>query len=204
MQIAQKDLKKKIIYKPGTGRFFSIKAKGLFELIPQWKRGSEIPRLRISGILYRASRLAYLYMEGDHPTGKIITKNNNNADLRYENLEMISAQEVCRRVKQKSTNKSGVTGVSSHSTSSKWVATITVDWKIVYLGLHTHLIDAATARLAAEIEYGFLVDRPGSAYRFLQRRKRSKDKSICDLINAIRLEKGIGSWQDPTITGTFE
>jgi len=54
-----------------------------------------------------------------------------------------------------SNNTSGVAGVCWNKERNKWGARITVDGERIYLGLFSDLADAATARAAAKVEYGF-------------------------------------------------
>jgi len=81
------------------------------------------------GRIYKASRLAWLYVHGEWPSGVIDHINGNRADDRISNLrEATQGQNVRNRGKQKN-NSSGFKGVSAHQ--GKWVARLTIDGKTI-------------------------------------------------------------------------
>lgn len=79
--------------------------------------------------------------------------NGDRLDNRIENLRVVTCVENCRNAKMPSNNTSGVNGV--HKYKRKWKAMITVDFRLIYLGLFSTLEEAIKARKLADIKYGF-------------------------------------------------
>lgn len=70
--------------------------------------------IRLDRELYRAHRLAWLYMTGDWPTQMIDHQNSVRADNRFANLREASVQENNRNVDLQTNNTTGFKGVSRH------------------------------------------------------------------------------------------
>lgn len=81
--------------------------------------------------------------------------NGIRSDNRIENLRIVKNSENSKNQKRKSTNKSGMTGVSWDTQTQRWRAHITVNGKMISLGRYIHKLDALTARKNAEIKYNF-------------------------------------------------
>ena len=79
--------------------------------------------------------------------------NHNTLDNRKENLRICTVSQNGMNQKLSSRNKSGVKGVSFHTKSHKWRATITVNKKQIELGEFDDIQDAINARKEAEIKY---------------------------------------------------
>ena len=122
--------------------------------------GKEYRRIRIShkggsSGLYRAHRLAWLYMFGCFPQNQIDHINGDSLDNRIENLRDVSNLENGRNQKKPKNNKSGVVGVSWDKKKLKWASKICVSGKGLFLGYFDEIGDAETARLSANKKYGF-------------------------------------------------
>lgn len=109
----------------------------------------------IFGKTYRAHRVIWALTFGDWPNGQIDHINGNRSDNRIENLRVVSNAENQRNSKIRSTNTSGAAGVSWNKQRAKWQARITVDCKRMHLGYFDSLDEAKTARIKAELRYGF-------------------------------------------------
>ena len=81
--------------------------------------------------------------------------NGDRSDNRPQNLRSVAHVDNARNCKEKSTNKSGYTGVSWSSSTNKWMATIGVGGKTKYLGVFCDIREAAEARQKAEAELGY-------------------------------------------------
>lgn len=81
--------------------------------------------------------------------------NGNRSDNRISNLRKVLISENNRNTGIRTSNTSGVCGVSWYKSSRKWVAEIAYNGEKIRLGRFDKLEDAAAARKAAEVKYGF-------------------------------------------------
>lgn len=140
-QVLEYDPNSGIMRNRETGRQFSLSTHG-------YRVG------RVDGVEYRASRLAWKMMTGTEP---LIMDHINGVkdDDRWENLRSVETKtNNCNR-KISSRNTSGYTGVYWTARKRKWRATIKFDGKIIYLGYHRNIEDAAKARRTAEENLGY-------------------------------------------------
>lgn len=93
-------------------------------------------------------------MEIDHIDGNRL---NNSPD----NLRLVSSSINSKNRSKRSDNKSGVTGVCWHRASRAWQASISIDRKVVYLGIFDYLFEAICARKSAEARNGEYTLRHG-------------------------------------------
>lgn len=77
------------------------------------------------------------------------------ADNRIENLRLVSGKENMKNKSMQKNNISGVTGVSWNKNRMKWQAQISVNGKIIYLGIFSDFNAAVSARKVAENRYEF-------------------------------------------------
>lgn len=115
--------------------------------------GYRIGWLRNKGLL--AHRAAWAIFHGAWPEGVLDHRDKNRSNNRIKNLRASSRTGNARNQYRCRLNTSGVTGVILHKGTQKWVARIGVNSQRIYLGLFDRLEDAAAARKAAELEYGF-------------------------------------------------
>lgn len=90
----------------------------------------------IDGAVYKASRLAWLYMVGLWPVDRVDHANLNRSDDRWENLREATHSQNLANTGLWSHNTSGFKGVHFHSQSGRWRARIAKDGKHISLGLH--------------------------------------------------------------------
>jgi HNH endonuclease/AP2 domain len=134
--ITQARLKKLLRYNPKTGEFFWRVVRG--------KRTDLVGRctgcpdrqgylvIRIDDKLYRAHRLAWLYVYGKFPNRQLDHKNRNRADNRILNLRESTQGQNVGNAKIHRDNKSGLKGVTRIKNS--WVAQIGKNYKNIHLG----------------------------------------------------------------------
>lgn len=91
---------------------------------------------------YKSHRLAWLYVYGEWPISQIDHINRSTGDNRLSNLREATGLLNQQNRKTPSSNTSGHTGVNWHKASSKWIARITVNYKMVYLGVFEEINDA--------------------------------------------------------------
>ena len=102
-----------------------------------------------SGTVYRAHRLAWLYVNGVWPTLAVDHKNRNRADNRIANLREATALENNQnRIKAHSTNRTGFVGASA--LGGKYRARIRAGGKEIMLGYFPTPQEASKAYLDAK------------------------------------------------------
>ena len=107
-------------------------------------------QIKITGILYFAHRLAYLYVYGYFPEHGIDHRDRKPWHNWIVNLREVSQQCNVRNSGNRSTNVSGVKGVSWQNQTKQWYAQIAVNGKGFNLGRYNNFADAVCARLAGE------------------------------------------------------
>jgi hypothetical protein len=170
-------LRKLLRYEPETGKLFWLERPR--DMFPS-KRGHSVWNARyankeaftcvnaygylhgrIARSAYYAHRIAWALFYGEQPSGEVDHINGDKADNRLENLRDVSRSVNQRNVPLKASNKSGHNGVIWHSASSKWMARITINQVVKYLGVYENIEDAIAARVAAQSGLGF-TDRHGN------------------------------------------
>lgn len=90
--------------------------------------------IRVDKRLYRAHRLAYLYITGEWPESDVDHKNNNRADNRWENLRASTRSQNIANKATPASNKSGVKGVCWNVAHQRWLVTLRVEGRHKYIG----------------------------------------------------------------------
>ena len=145
-------------YFPNTGeilnkRSYGKAVKGAYAGSNNKKLGYKM--LWLNRKLQYAHRLIWETYRGVIPDGfQVDHIDGNGFNNKLSNLRVVSHKTNGRNQKMKSTNKSGVTGVSRTSYNT-WQARITVNRKSLHLGCFADKISAINARKDAEILYGF-------------------------------------------------
>lgn len=150
-QISQDELKNLLKYDPTTGIFTWIKCANKNIRVGDVagtddKKGYRL--IYVKGVLYKAHRLAWLYMYGVFPNNVIDHINQNKGDNRIENLRDCTHSENLQNSKIDKRNKHGHKGINFFY--GKWRATIAINKKSKHLGLFEKIEDAINARKKAE------------------------------------------------------
>jgi len=172
-ELTQARLKELLNYNPETGIF--TRRIGVCNQITGDVAGwEEAPggyiQIGINYKTFKAHRLAWLYMKGYLPKNIDVEhidriKDNN----RWENLRLASRMCNMRNTSNRSTNTSGVKGVSWNKLNKKWVAQITVNKINKGLGLYQDFDSAVCARLAGEQCLNWShCDSNSPAYRYVK------------------------------------
>ena len=147
--ITATELRARLQYDPTTGVF--TWPDGRVAGNPAGRYG----RLQITlgGVARYASRLAWLYVHGEWPTGQVDHINGDRCDNRIGNLRVLSnAENKQNQSAAYANNKSaGVLGVSRAS-NGRWRARIMVDGRSRSLGTFATRDEAADAYVAAKQE----------------------------------------------------
>jgi hypothetical protein len=154
-EITQEELKEMLNYDADTGLFTWVKKRnrikvgGVAGCIDK-VNGYRV--IKINGKLYRAHRLAFLYMTGKFPTDDTDHINHDRSDNRFVNLRKVTHSENLRNSSLSSNNTSGFTGVFWDKARNKWKANININGRLKHLGLFTDMDDAIIARKRANVE----------------------------------------------------
>lgn len=156
-------LKQILDYDPETGLFVWKIAKGPVKdrigtvagCVHENHSGKKYIRIHIDGKMYRAHRLAWLYMTGSDPLDQIDHEDGNGENNRLSNLCEATNLSNAKNRRLRSDNSSGVTGVRFDKRKRKFIATIKDTEKIKYIGQYDTLEQAAQARKAEEVRLGY-------------------------------------------------
>jgi len=105
--------------------------------------------------LFRAHRLAWLYVHGNIPKKYIDHINHIRNDNRISNLREVDISANQKNMSKSKANSSGVTGVVLDTRQGKWLALIGVKGKLIRIGIYEDKNEAICARLHANKLYGF-------------------------------------------------
>lgn len=89
----------------------------------------------------------------NNPDGIVDHINNNTLDNRKCNLRITNNANNLRNGTIRKNNKTGIKGISYDKNRNKYVATIKVNYKTIYLGRYKTLEEAKQVRKNAEIKY---------------------------------------------------
>jgi hypothetical protein len=150
--ITAEQLRDVLGYDPSTGVFTWKKPSGHRAAVGT-RAGNPGGRdswlIGLFGRKYHARRLAWLYVHGEWPAGNVVPRNGDGTDARIENLREETAGATARRGKIRSTNTSGLKGVSWNSEKGKWIASFTRNYRRIFLGVFDTPGEAAAAYDAA-------------------------------------------------------
>lgn len=148
-------------YDPSTGEFRwkvsqgTKKAGSVAGHEITYPSGKKYWSVKVEGKEYLAHRLAWLMTRGEFPPEQTDHIDGNGLNNRIDNLRAVSQTENLRNQRKYSNNTSGVSGVSWHKLTQKWMAHIRVNRQRIHLGLFADKSEAIAARKAAEAKYGF-------------------------------------------------
>lgn len=107
--------------------------------------------IAFDGKRYLAHRLVWLHQKGEFPPDNVVPKNGDYLDTRIENLVSETTSETASKGAVRSTNKSGVKGVSWDSVRQVWQVHAYRDYRTVSLGRFKELSDAIACKRNADI-----------------------------------------------------
>lgn len=150
-------IRERINYNPETGIITWRTIKGTKTKVGQIAgnvHAAGYTRVRIDDVMYKAHRLAWVWMTGNWPSGIVDHINRNNADNRFCNLRVVThKQNIENNNGQGYRSRSGVKGVYWHNQSKKWRSQICHFQKVIHIGLFNSIEEAQKARIAAELKY---------------------------------------------------
>lgn len=104
--------------------------------------------IKIDGRLYRAHRIAWLYVHGTFPPDQIDHIDHRRANNSIANLRLATQSENSMNMRLSAKNTSGFKGVSMYKPSGKWMAYAKLGGKQYHLG-YFHTAEAASAAYEA-------------------------------------------------------
>ncbi len=140
--LTQARLKEAIDYDPTTGVFVNKIRRGKVlagDVLGCVKDDRGVVVIGIDHGLYRAHRLAWLWMTGKWPKEDIDHKDGNPSNNRWENLREATDSQNLSNMKKPITNTSGRKGVSRRWDGKAWQVHIRANGKSTYVGSHTDL-----------------------------------------------------------------
>jgi hypothetical protein len=106
----------------------------------------------INGIRYYAHKIIFIMIHGYCP--KLITFiDRNTRNCKIENLKELTSSQLVAKVPRRIDNTSGYKGVSWSSRNKNWVATITKNGKMMFLGGFDNIETANKAYCEAANKY---------------------------------------------------
>ncbi|NVM41916.1 HNH endonuclease [Ochrobactrum intermedium] len=106
-------------------------------------------QIQIDGKLYKAHRLAWLYMTGEWPSSGIDHRDTVKSNNAWSNLRPASQAQNAANCGMRSFNTSGFKGVTFDKKKGRWMAQIQVRGKCVHLGYHATPENAHAAYVEA-------------------------------------------------------
>lgn len=152
-KLTQERLKEVLHYDPDTGIFIWIntKANRLNNGdVAGYKEPSGYIQIRVYGVLYKAHRLAWLYIYGYFPEHGLDHIDRIPCHNCIDNLREESQSCNMRNTGNNKNNTSGIKGVSFDSRKNKWCAYIMINYIKKSLGIYESFENAVCARLAGE------------------------------------------------------
>lgn len=155
--ISHEELQRILDYDRETGHFtwkISAKAITIGAIAGHIKTDDGYIRIKIQGKRYYAHILAWFYITGAWPVGKLDHRNTYRGDNRFENLREGTSSQNSGNRKTDFDNKLGIKGVTEEP-SGRFRAKICKDGKIYSLGCFATKDQAAEAyRIKSEELFG--------------------------------------------------
>jgi hypothetical protein len=154
-------LRELLHYEPATGLFFwLVVANDLVHVgdVAGHVRANGYRLIRVDGWGYPTHRLAWLWMTGEWPKASMDHADGDRANNRWNNLRQANKSQNGANSRRYASNTSGFKGVSRkrpsrHWRAPKWLAQISVNGKVIYLGYFDTPEDAHDAYIAAAKKY---------------------------------------------------
>ena len=152
--LTQEQLKERLEYNPETGLFTWLNHKKSTYVSKQAgtkNKSTGYVQISLGGKIYKAHRLAWLYMMGSMPVGDMDHKNRIKDDNRWVNLREATKTENMGNLNLQFRNKSGQRGITYYQ--GAWQAQLTKGKKNNYLGRYRTKEEATVAYRIAAVAY---------------------------------------------------
>ena len=152
--LTAEDVRKFLNYDPDTGVFtrkITTSYRAMAGDICCAKNEQGYATISIRSSIYRAHRLAWLYVTGNWPRNEIDHINGDRSDNRWVNLRDIpGCINVQNKRKAQSNSKTGLLGASWNAKDQKFASRIKANGKYLSLGYHDTAESAHAAYLNAK------------------------------------------------------
>lgn len=130
--INQSELKEALDYNPSSGVFTAKTSGGgrIAGSVAGGKSTDGYTSISVNGIRYRAARLAWLWMTGEHPSGDVDHIDGNRRNDAWNNLRAATRRQNMANTKA----KSGLKGACWVPSKAKWKAQIRIGGKNKHIG----------------------------------------------------------------------
>ena len=129
--------------------------------------------IKVDGIAYKSSRLAWLYQKGYFPEHDIDHKDRVRDNDIWTNLRHVTRSCNTKNSRIRSDNSTGVVGVSFSQKYNSWRVRIDIAKKTKSIGSFPNFIDAVRARYEAEKKYDYLSCKiDSSAFNYLKQNNK--------------------------------
>lgn len=126
--LTAEQLRSLLRYSPRTGLFIWLVASGprskIGAIAGYWGKNGGYVHISVAGHLYKAHRLAWLYMTGTWPPDEVDHRNLLKWDNRWRNLRAATRVLNMGNLGSRKNNKSGIKGVCWSKQRLRWVAQI--------------------------------------------------------------------------------
>lgn len=156
-EISQKELKERLRYDAETGNFYWAKVLprsssrvGDIAGCIENKNGYRV--IKINRRMYKAHRLAWLYVHGQWPNEVLDHVNGDPSDNRICNLREATHSQNMWNSRTPKNSSSGMKGASWCTTNKAWISSIKKNRKTYHLGHFATADEAAAAYRRAALE----------------------------------------------------
>lgn len=148
-EITAEELRAALTYEPGTGIFRWTKNGKIAGHV----RSDGYTDIRFKDCLFRAHRLAWLWMTGSWPTMPWIDHiDRDPGNNRWGNLREVTLSQNHQNQKVRKDSRVGLRGVEAHK-SGLWRARLVIQGKRIHVGYFKTPQEAFAARIEAERKY---------------------------------------------------
>ena len=158
MKVTQERLKEVLSYDPDTGIFtWLVDSRNGCKAgdIAGCTEGHGYIAIGVNRIIYKAHRIAFLYMTGAFPKDHVDHINGIKDDNRWLNLRDVTPADNQKNAKKRIDNTSGVTGVYWDKKRNKLKVQIRAGGEQLHLGSFDDFFEACCIRKSAEVRYGY-------------------------------------------------
>lgn len=154
MTLTLETLRDLVAYDPETGQFTRLTSRTRTDRVGTVTGtvGSHgYVRITLGDQFYLAHRLAWFYVYGEMPKGKLDHIDRNRQNNKISNLRLASDSQNVWNAPARKNNKSGFKGVTWNKRNKAWTAEIWKNYKKTYLGSFKDIEDARKAYIKASV-----------------------------------------------------